>query len=451
MYMRKQYVMSRVNSKLANGSTSIIPSSYKLEGVWIRTSNGSDFEITDMVAQISITESLYSTALQAELNILDAANVLEKLKCVSGERLSIRVKRSLMDGSKEEYRPILRIAEIHSYAKLSPGTVTYVFRCISEHAYISQTRTMSRPFNNVPGQLIEHICTNDLNIDSKNLSINTDTKQAITGVYPRMRPLTLINWLTRRSYDNGSPFFFYETLGDGIHFNSYENMINKESERVYQHAPGIDTTVGSEDNSEALANRVLKLSSEFNMSKYINIGNGAYSSTLHTLDIATKTYKKSTYSYDGSDLKLNRNGVLPTQMSINDRVLKDNSDSTNFYMSLNTSAVAGGSNYHTPVVPDILQSNAYIENMDTLEVTLDVYGDFNISAGCTINLDVINSKDISDENSTPKDKYLSGKYIVASIVHSFEDEYRMKLLCKKDSFIVSLDQQEESEITAEGF
>ena len=87
--------------------------------------------ITDMIAQIRVSESLYSTALQAEVNVLDSANLLEKVKCVSGERLTFIVKRSLMDGTLEKYKPIFRIAEIHSMAKLSPGTNTYVFRCIS--------------------------------------------------------------------------------------------------------------------------------------------------------------------------------------------------------------------------------------------------------------------------------------------------------------------------------
>lgn len=433
--------MSRYSSKLANGSEAINPSSYELESVTLEASNGSIFNITDMVAQISITESLYSTALQAEVNILDAANMLEKVKCVSGERLSITVKRSLIDGSLEKYKPIFVIAEIHSYAKLSPGSNTYVFRCISEHAYINQAKTISKPFNNVTGKLIQDICTDDLGIASDKLTISTETKQIITGVYPRMRPLYLINWLTRRSYDNKSPFFFYETLGDGIHFESYENMIIRDAEREYRHAPGIDTIVGSSANSEALANRVLKLSSEFNMSKYVNIGNGAYSSTLHTLDIASKKYTRKTYSYDGSELKMNSNAVLTSKMKLDDRSINTYSESTNFYISLNTSAVSGGSNYHAPVDSDILHANAYIENMDTSEVTLEVYGDFNLSCGMTIDLSVINSVD-NKESERGRDRYLSGKYLIASIQHKFEEEYKMILLCKKDSFILSLDKIE---------
>jgi len=429
--------MSRVNSKLANGSEALVPSSYTLAEVLLTPSNGEVRDITDLCAQINIRESLYAGSLQCDINILDAANVLEKLKVVSGEVLDLLITRRLAGGESDKYSHTFRIAEVSSFAKLKPGTQTYVFKCISEHAYMSQLKTISKPFNNVPGALIQNICTDVLAIDPKELSINTETKQTITGVYPRMRPMYLISWLTRRSYDNGSPFFFYETLGQGIFFDSYENMINKKSYNEYMHSPFINTTIGSDENIKQLKNKILKIATDLNMSKYVDVANGAYSSTLHTLDIATKTYKKSSYTY-GKDLKLNKNGVLPSKLDFNDRAIESHRESTNFYVSLNTSAASGGSNYHAPNDTDMLTANAYIENMDGTVLTIDIYGDFKLSVGMVITCNVIKSVE-SAENERGKDKYLSGKYLVTSINHRFEDEYIMQLLLKKDSYIESLD------------
>jgi hypothetical protein len=429
--------MSRVNSKLANGSEALIPSSYNLAEVVLTPSNGKTVDITDLCAQISIRESLYAGSLQADMNILDAANVLEKLKVVSGEVLDLLITRRLAGGVSDEYRHSFRIAEVSSFAKLKPGTQTYVFKCISEHAYMSQLKTLSKPFNNVPGQLIQNICTDELGIDSDELSINTETKQTITGVYPRMRPMYLINWLTRRSYDNGSPFFFYETLGQGIHFDSYENMINKKSHNTYLHTPSLQSTPGSEDFIKDLKNKILKLTTNLNMSKYIDCAAGAYSSTLHTIDIAQKKYVKFAYEY-GKDLMLNKNGVLPSKLTFDDRAIESHRESTNFYVSLNTSAVSGGSNYHAPNDTDMLTANAYIENMDGTVLTIDIYGDFKLCVGMVIECNIIKSVD-SALAERGKDKYLSGKYLVTSINHKFEDEYIMQVLLKKDSYIESLD------------
>jgi len=429
--------MSRVNSKLANGSDALVPSSYNLAEVILTPSKGEARNITDLVGQISIRESLYAGSLQCSINILDAANVLEKLKVVSGEVLDLLITRRLAGGESDKYSHTFRIAEVSSFAKLKPGTQTYVFKCISEHAYMSQLKTISKPFNNVPGQLIKNICTDELKIDPKELSINTETKQTITGVYPRMRPMYLINWLTRRSYDNGSPFFFYETLGQGIHFDSYENIINKDSYNEFVHSPSLSSTPGGDEYNKQLKNKILKISTDLNMSKYIDAAAGAYSSTLHTLDIAQKTYKKTTYEY-GKDLMLNKNGVLPSNLVFDDRAIESHRESTNFYVSLNTSAASGGSNYHAPSDSDILSANAYIENMDGTVLTIDIYGDFKLCVGMVITCNVIKSVE-STKEKRGKDKYLSGKYVVTSIDHRFEDEYIMQVLLKKDSYIESLD------------
>jgi hypothetical protein len=107
-------------------------------------------------------------------------------------------------------------------------------------------------------------------------------------------------------------------------------------------------------------------------------------------------------------------------------------------VSLNTSAVTGGSNYHAPNDTDMLTANAYIENMDGTVLTIDIYGDFKLCVGMVIECNIIKSVD-SALAERGKDKYLSGKYLVTSINHKFEDEYIMQVLLKKDSYIESLD------------
>ena len=431
--------MSKVNSKLVNGSDAIVPSSYEVESIMLTASNGDEYDIKAVVATISVTESLYAGSLQAEFGILDAANMLEKLKVVSGEVLHLRVTRRLTGEQKDTYDHTFRIAEVHSYSKLSPGTQTYYFRCVSEHAMVSQTKTISKRFNDVPGALIERLCTDELNIDPEELSINTETKQTVKGVYPRMRPMVLINWLKNKAYDNGSPFFFYETLGQGIVFDSYENMINKDTHKEYIHSPIHNHNVGSNENVDHLASKVLTLSSEMNMSKYINTGNGAYSSTLHTLDTSTKSYNVKTYDYNRDNkYTLNKNGVIPTGVKVNDISLGEHSGSTNFYVSLNALAHNGGSNIHAPNDSDILAANAYMENIDTLSLTVEIYGDFKLCVGTPIDISVVKSVE-TDEDKRGNDKLLSGRYLVTSIEHIFGEEYKMKMLCKKDSFTESLD------------
>ena len=76
--------------------------------------------------------------------------------------------------------------------------------------------------------------------------------------------------------------------------------------------------------------------------------------------------------------------------------------------------------------------------MDTLELRVEIYGDFNLCTGSTIDINVVKSIDAGDDKRG-RDLFLSGKYLIASITHKFSEEYKMELLLKKDSFIDSLD------------
>ena len=89
---------------------------------------------------------------------------------------------------------------------------------------------------------------------------------------------------------------------------------------------------------------------------------------------------------------------------------------------------------------EILNANAYIENMDGTVLTIDIYGDFKLSVGMVINCRILKSIEGPNEKRG-QDLYLSGKYIVASIDHRFADEYIMQVLLKKDSYIESLDKR----------
>ena len=118
-----------------------------------------------------------------------------------------------------------------------------------------------------------------------------------------IRDRQCINWLLRNAYDNGTPFYFYETTQDGIQFNSFENLIEEDSYKTYEFKPYFEYEMGSKEGYDEQARRITSLESALGMSKLEGMSNGSYASTLHSLDIATKGYKKHFYNYDSSDPK----------------------------------------------------------------------------------------------------------------------------------------------------
>lgn len=428
----------RVHNKLAQGSNAILPGSYEINHVKMTANNGEVFDILDLVAQIKIFESIDTASLTAQLFILDAGNYFEKLKISGNERIDLSIARRDIEGEAISVDTELYIANMSYFKKTSPGNVTYLLTCVPKQAYMNQLQVISRPFQDSPGALISNICKNDLQIEPG--FISTDTKEVIRGVYPRMRPLTLITWLQRRSFDNGSPHYFYDTYSEGVRFDSLENMQNADTYDTFLFEPFQTGVPGSTDNYEMRRTQILELSTDnMSISKFTPVSKGGYASTLHKLDIANKKYEVAKYNYSNRKMnKLNQNPPLADDIMFNDRKIEDYNEAKHFYVSLNSLSHGNISNYHAPAADSLIQANGYISNLNSLEITIQIHGDFSIASGKKLNIVVRKGVDRARSSESTMDQYLSGNYIIHSITHDFAESYIQTVTLRKDSYIESM-------------
>ena len=429
---------ARVHTKFAQGSNAILPGSYEINHIRLTANNGEDFDILDLVAQIKIYESLDTPSINVQMFILDAGNYFEKLKISGNERIDLSIARRDIEGEAISIDTELYVANMSYFKKTSPGNVTYMLTCVSKQAYMNQLQVLSRPFEDSPGPLVQRICEDDLQIEPG--FINTDTKEIIKGVYPRMRPLTLIDWLRRRAFDNGSPHYFYDTYNQGVMFESLENMQNADAYETFIFEPFQTGVPGSSENYEMRRTQILELGTDnMSISKFTPAARGGYASTLHKLDIANKKYEIAKYNYnDKKMLKLNDNKPLPDDVMFNDRKIEDYNEAKHFYVSLNSLSHGNISNYHAPAADSIIQANAYVTNLNSLEITIQIHGDFEIASGKKLNIVVRKGVDRQRSQESTEDQYLSGNYIIHSITHDFAESYIQTVTLRKDSYIESM-------------
>ena len=76
---------------------------------------------------------------------------------------------------------------------------------------------------------------------------------------------------------------------------------------------------------------------------------------------------------------------------------------------------------------------AYLSTEDTIVHDIVIAGNFNLESGQLIKIQV-NKTSAFDHESDPIDKMQSGKYLVASIIHKFADEYTLQVEIKSNSF-----------------
>jgi len=434
--------MANLNNVVVDGAVAS-PKSYFIEEALITANNGNEFEIKQYIQDIKITESIYRSGITASIYLLDSVNLVDRLKFAGNEKINLLIqRRELPTGDLKQYKIELYIAEIKDYNKYRPGTSSYTLMCVSEHAYINNVKILKRSFEGTIGELVSKIVKNDLLTEPH--FINNSSKGLIKGIYPKLRPLSAISWLLKHSYEESTPFFFYETLSNGIIFDSYKNLIKKDSFNDYNNFPNFRTDRSSKPEEVYIEERekIIKLNSNLNISKYIASSKGAYGSQLHKIDIYNKKSEKIQFNYNKM-LKLNKEDPVINEIKIGGRKITEWNEGKNYFVSLNSGAFSGFDNYHTPADSTILKAEAYIANMDSTVQEIIIPGDFDLESGSTINLNILKSADITEEQlegeTDLRDMQLSGKHLVTSITHHFSsDGYNMTVTAKKDSFIKSL-------------
>jgi len=435
--------MSNSSSRLlGNTSEAVTPNSYTTEYIRLTNNSSQVINISDLVQKIEIIESLYKPTVEVIILIADATNFLEDNKLGGNEKIELKIKRSPLKGSSQNktiFKLEVYIAEIFGYIKKSPGMQLYQFRCVSKHLYHNQVKTIKRSFQGSIGKLVKDICAKDLMI--KNSYINTETKDIIKGIYPNVRPIHAVNWLMRNAFLDSSPFYFYETAKDGVVFDSHINCIEKPFHSSYNNIPGFTAEPGSPEGYEEERKRIRSLNSPLGLSKLVAAGSGAYASTLYTLDISTKEYKKSYFNHGSTKFKtLNSKKSFSDNIKLFDQGLPSLKDSKSYFVSLNSNAYQAHKNYHAPLSPTLLKSESYNSNMEFMTHQIEINGDFDISVGKTIELKLIKSSSYEhlEDPNVFIDKYSSGKYLITEVYHSFDDKFVQLLTVKKDSSEVDL-------------
>ena len=432
--------MSRNTSRLA-GTLSVSPGSFVLSKCELTATNGTVIDIKQLISEITITESIYMASIDADLMIIDAVNLLEELKLNGDEKIELLIKRKELDSKDDEkHKHTFYISEILDFSRTIPGTATYTMRCVSKHAYINNTLTLNESKQGTIGKIIKDICISNLGIKKEGLDIQESTSKNIKCIIPKLRPIAAIKWLNSNAYTSaGAPLYFFETLAGGIKYKSYEDFAAGKDIPTYNHTPVLDAEIGSPEYFAIASRRVRKISSDFNLSKYISISEGAFASTTSSIDISTKVYKPKSkeFKYDVEKLStLNTHAPYPVRAN-NDQYggkeINNIKTGKNYFISSNSMAYGSSSfNYHAPVEENISVGQAYLSTEDTLTHDIVIAGNFKLECGGLLDLKV--NKTNPSDNEAHLDKMQSGKYLISSIIHKFGNEYTQQLEIKTNSF-----------------
>jgi hypothetical protein len=456
--------MSKSGPLLSN-QRSLHPSDFLVEEIEFFNHKGDSKIISDIVASVNIRESIYLPSLICEISIGDAVNFLQAFEIIGQEK--IRIVFAQHPIYQEEANRIeleFIITEYPRYERYSESQnqQAFILRGISEFAHNSKYIKISRSYTSSSTIQIEKIVRNDLFYD--NISVNGEDATTHSGIINIQEPLSAIEYLRKSAYDEfGAPFFFYQTLSGQVQLSSVTYLTDKLRNPLYSsysYLKGFVTQPSTAEYYEENRLRILRCSSNLELSKAFQSAQGAYASKNQFLDIATKQFTPRIYNYlDKSSKKLRETNIenAPSRSVLSNTftVGRDNAnvinalpDAHHEYLSTNSAAFPNGINYTDDLSNEIDKMNAYGAIMRTITQQIRLNGDFNLNAGKKIKLlfpkamdpDVYKTFNQDDIQPEHLDTLLSGNHLISSVIHEFDmtgdtNSYHCELELVKDTLV----------------
>lgn len=432
------------------------PEHYRCKEIVLRNYRGVERDIHKIVVKFSLTESLYSNTVVAKFDVKDATNFFEKFPITGQETIQLKLekKTTFTKGEPNEIVDLLFfVTEYPVYGRSGQHTQVYSFSAISPHAYGSSFRKISRSYDNLSSEEIRKIIINDCNVPEENFILTGNPISRSKGIINIQSPLKAAEWFRSQTFDDKhAPFFLFQTIAGNVQLSSLTSLIEQKTYGTYIHTKGYSQNAQTEQDYMERATRIIELASDLHLGKVFQGQNGAFASKNNYLDYTTKTYTNYQYQYN-KDLYAKNNSleggtVLSRFFQTASAEIDTLTEAHCEYTSINSGAYDGvNQNFNALRKQTQGITQAYSEILDTTCHELVLCGDMLLNPGRVVELklqrtmDPQSMKDLLDKNPRDVwDEHLSGRYLITSAIHNFEDgKYYTNIKVKRDSFSIDID------------
>lgn len=391
---------------------------YAVESVLLTSSVGKEHEIKDLVVGFDFYESLVSPYIKCEVSIIDAANMIELIPLIGQEKVKIHIKDlNTNNVIKREFY----IASVTNYVKGNAQSAMYVLKLVTAEYMMNSLSLVSQAFTGPISTSINKIVKDYLKSIVKVESSLGDYKVIV----PNWNPYKAIDWLSKRATSSkGYPFAFYDTLKDGMVFESYEKIMTKDVFNKYVHR-GNSNAKDDADQKAAMMNTALQYDIIEMSNTGKNILRGAFGQGMHVIDHANRSYNFVKYDYEKDFKKKSRLDKFPyitdTFKVDNKKISEYDAVHTIAYknpLAFNTTNL---NNYNNQVEFTKLETDPFMFQLGMAKISMTVKGRTDLTVGKVIDFEVERNRPVSQNTSKNSNEYLSGKYIVQNIHHKMEN------------------------------
>ena len=421
----------------------------------VLVTKGGKIDIKNIYAEINIFDTLFLSVMSGNILINDSIGISSKLLFDGSESLLISIKKD-KDSDILDFKKAFRIYKQTERNSERPGMESYLLHFTSDELLYSDQQRINQSYETNYSKIIESILVDYLKVPQNNLGGTYEFSSGIQKVViPNLRPLEAIEWCAKRALDsNQSPnFMFFQNVA-GFNFATLSSLLTQPAvlDISYEtkNINGVTSfdEIGGARHLEVVSqnDNIERTRSGVNAGKFIGF------------DPVTRTISTRNISYGDHYSNMKHGNDTPNFTQIQNRGGAKNSEAFN---SRKTVSIFDFNRQYSEYIkkndPTTLskgtsieswsfQRKAIIKNLMSKRIKLVMPGNFQLSSGFNVNLNV----PIIGEHRG-EDKSISGKYIIVASRHiiGFEKHETIIEVASSSSdigFISASDAEQQEEI-----
>lgn len=411
---------------------------------------GFEINIKSMTTDFSIYEDIYSNYLSGSIVFSDSQNLVKNTPIIGNEDIYITFYTPGVDVLPRTVR--FKIFKISTFVRgVAPNAIGVRLEFVSHIAEISTRFKLNRVMRNMSySEMVESVYSDMVRVDPNLPSLISDkTFGHSTAIITNWSPLYSINWFAHRSVSEQNPsiadYLFYQNL-DAVNFVPLSKLKQAPVVCTYKSAPGGFRSQSGERMIESELRNITSYAIKDLGDKLKETNLGVYASSMLVHEVTTKSYYGNVYSYK-SEFKetphLNDGRMISFDDPVQDRYLSHMKYYPKSYFQYeyldDTSFIDRSQN-----------RQSLLNQMNALTMVIDVYGDSTLRVGNIVNLEFF-SQEYTKDKTDFLDAYLSGKYMITSILHNVTGVntsglHTMRVTISRDSYYEYLPDKKEKDL-----
>lgn len=302
---------------------------FTLIALHIINQEGMSIDISKLVPNFRIFESIYNKFLTADVTVVDGINLLKHFRFTGQEYCRISYKAG-EEGDEFPHPTIdrtFRVYQAVNVTRLKETEQAYQLKLCDPAMFTARSKRLQRVFRGSHSNMLELVIKNDLSIPNTEIQHWEDSEHNNHQfVCPNWTVTKFIDYIcnhankgTSSLYRNG--FFFFQTMLGGYVFKSIDNMVDGTDHSELTRDLKVAFKPQSGAGDEPTRERILSINKPQLFDTLTGQYGGAYSSQMFTYDPIRKLQSADYYNVEET-FDRNSNHVSKVPLIRTERMLE---------------------------------------------------------------------------------------------------------------------------------